>query len=324
MAIKSCLWVISDLISFLVDQTNLFMGLFSSTYAIKTLTYLKNQINELPDNILTESDWDVPYLKQVMRFGSFIQGLGFREAGMAIVTLLSEPVNAVFAGIRMQKGLSDYPINPTSLNEVQRSQIPVLLIHGDQHDDTAFAPLLYKLYQEKYEGPIFTVNIPNMQDEGERSRIIDTKINEIDRLYDYKKRGNEKHIRCLCIGHSSGADTLVEQKGRDATTKRLLILMGAVKHIPEQPEKKTSLVYFNAKTDVVLSMPSETRDNIEEYGEVHTVNTGHLGLLSHQTVLQRCYDLLVSKDTKTFFSSMPKETIDDRTESNLQIPSVVY
>lgn len=158
--------------------------------------------------------------------------------------------------------------------------------------------MLSYLHKRGYDGPIFTLNLPSVPDRKIRQQVLDKKLSSIDTLY--KQQGvspfeGEPHLRSLIIGHSWGADEAVELEDRDAT-QRPLILLGALKH----SKRKYPQIYINATTDVILSLPSQVMDNIKPIGEVIGANTGHLGLLSHPVVLEKCYKTLVSPDIQYF------------------------
>jgi hypothetical protein len=237
------------------------------------------------------------YVTQVKQFTSYLDTKGFSTASLVLAVSAIEPAHAIASILRMYRGQTknfhEYNANPRVLTKEQARMWPVLLLHGDKHNQSAFIPMLDYFYKKGYSGPIFTVNIPSVKEKKQRQAALDEKLDAIDALY--KAHGvfpvqAEPHLRCLIIGHSRGADEAVEMEGRDPT-KRPLILMGALKHSTRQQPQ----VYINAVEDEVLHLPSQEMDGIKPVGEIIEVNTGHLGLLSHPDVLKKCYEVIVER-----------------------------
>jgi pimeloyl-ACP methyl ester carboxylesterase len=234
------------------------------------------------------------YIGQVKRFTTYLQEHDLTTTSFVVAAFAAEPADALISGLRMLRGMKqgfhEYDANPTHLTKAQAAKPPVLLLHGYKHNQSAFIPMLSYFSKRHYDGPMFTVNMPSVDDERVRHRVIDSKIRAIDALYrehGVLPRKGEPHIRGIIIGHSLGADEAVELEDRDSTPRRL-VLLGALKHSKRhQPQ-----IYLNAVPDVVLNLPSEMMDNIMPVGDVHHINTGHLGLLSHPNVLQACYDVV--------------------------------
>ena len=319
IAIKRVLWLIFDGVAFLLNQLDLIIGLFSRENAIKTLHYLKEISDEQSKEHSDNLEWDSPYLGHLKRFTNYLRACQFQNAAIIIAAMGAEPVDSIVAGIRMSRGeqtaFHEYCVNPITLSPEQASKPPVLLLHGDQHNQSAFIPMLAYLYQKKYAGPIFTVNIPSVEDQAIRHKAIDNKLRDIDNLYRKQgvvKRDNEDHIRCIIIGHSWGADEAVNLEERD-TTPRQLILIGACKHSKrEQPQ-----VYINAKMDLVLNLLPDEKDDVIPKGEIININSGHLGLISHPITLKKCHEILISEESQRFFYAKPKgqEVIQQATPS---------
>lgn len=241
-----------------------------------------------------EDTHESAYITHVKKFTTRLQEKGFMTTGLVVAALAVEPVESIASGLRMNRGTREnfhaYHVNPTVLTKAQASKRPVLLLHGDKHNQSAFLPMLTYFYKQSYDGPIFTVNIPSVHDTKLRHHMIDKKIASIDALYKQQgvvPRPGEPHLRTLIIGHSWGADEAVELEDRD-TTPRPLVLLGALKH----SKRDTPQVYINAVTDVVLNLPFEIMDSIKPVGEIIHVDTGHLGLLSHPDSLKKCYEVV--------------------------------
>ena len=236
------------------------------------------------------------YIGHLKRFTTYLQEHDLTTTSFVVAAFAAEPVDALVSGLRMFRGMKrefhEYDANPKHLTKAQASKPPVLLLHGYKHNQSAFIPMLSYFSKRHYDGPIFTVNMPSVDDEKIRHHVIDKKLQAIDVLY--REQGvlphpGEPHIRGIIIGHSLGADEAVELEERDSTPRRL-VLLGALKHSKRhQPQ-----IYLNALPDVVLSLPSEVMDNIIPVGDVRNINTGHLGLLAHPNVLQACYEVLMT------------------------------
>lgn len=244
----------------------------------------------MPEDLHHES----AYITQVKHLSSTLQTRGYTHTGLVLAALASEPIEVTNAALRMNRGtrepFREYLVNPTKLTKAQAQKRPVLLLHGDQHNQSAFIPLLAYLYRHQYTNPIFTVNLPSVKDEKVRHEVLDKKLAAIDALYQKEgvmPRLGEPHVRSCIIGHSWGADEAVLLEERDPT-ERPLILIGALKH----SKRPTPQVYINAASDVILNLPSEVMDHVKPVGEVIHIHTGHLGLLSHPEVLNKCYEVL--------------------------------
>ncbi len=235
------------------------------------------------------------YIGQVKHFTYYLQQHDLMTTSFVVAAFAAEPLNAIVSGLRMPRGMKRefhaYGANPTELTPTEAQKPPTLLLHGYKHNQSAFIPMLRYFAKRHYNGPIFTVNLQS-DNEVLRQRTIDQKLDEIDALYREQgviPRPGEPHIRGVIIGHSLGADEAVLLEKRDSTQRRL-VLLGALKH----SSRPLPQVYFNAVPDVILSLPSEVMDPIIPVGEVHQVDTGHLGLLSHPKVLEACFEVINS------------------------------
>ena len=320
IAMTRFLWLIVDPFAFVVNQGHLIIGLFSSPHAIAILHDLKEMIDTVHQAKVSpfQLDWNKAHLERIRRFTTYLREIGLLSAAVNLAALGAETFLAVGAGIRMmlRGGTNDfheYGANPKTLTEAQLKMPPVLLLHGDEHDPTAFEPLLADLRNRGYQGPVFTAYSPPDIDgipmmfltEPKRQKPIKEKIREIDALYQQygmMPREGEVHIRCVIVGHSSGADSAVLMEDNPSeTTENIMILLGACKH-SKRPQREL-YTYVNASPDLILNLLPEDKDNIEPNGEVLIFSTGHLGLLSNPNTFDLCYEKLTSKQTQRFFSS---------------------
>lgn len=311
-------WLIFDPFAFTINQGQLIIGLFLPQHAISTLRSLKDMTDILSQAEVRpmQLDWNAAHLERIKRFTTYLRKNGLASTGIIIAALVAETFQAIGSGIRtMRRGGSnnfhEYGANPRVLTQAESKLPPVLLLHGDQHDPTAFEPLLANLRSRGYLGPVFTAySLPDEDlmpmlflTEPKRQKPIKEKLKEIDALY--RQYGvvphpGDAHIRCVIIGHSSGADSavLLEDSSVD-TTQNIMILLGACKHSKRnQPELYT---YVEACPDLILNLLPEDQDNIMPNGEVIILPTGHLGLLSNAKTFEICYEKITSEHTQRFF-----------------------
>lgn len=319
MAMTRLFWLVIDPFAFVINQGHLLIGLFSPSHAIATLHHLKEMLDTLHQAKISfiQLDWSIAHLERLKRFTDVLRKARLLPAAINLAALGGETFLAVGAGIRMMlrggsNDFHEYDANPSTLTEAQSKMPPVLLLHGDAHDPTAFEPLLADLRRRGYKGPVFTAYSPPDIDgipmlfltEPKRQKPIQEKIREIDALYlqhGVVPHAGEAHIRCIIVGHSSGADSAVLMEDEPAeTTQNIMILLGACKH-STRPQRDL-YTYVDASPDLILHLLPEDKDNIEANGEVLTLPTGHLGLLSHSKTFDLCYEKLISKQTQRFFS----------------------
>lgn len=142
------------------------------------------------------------YQQAIAHFVVFLTEKVGRIFGIVIGTILTEPLNALRAAWNTPYGwgekFSYYGLNPENLSAEQRTQKPLLLIHGNYHNQSGWLSFA-KTLQESYKGPVFTVNLPSGQITDADYAIVERKIEEITRKY-----LGAKNVRINLVGHSRG------------------------------------------------------------------------------------------------------------------------
>lgn len=130
----------------------------------------------------------------------------FTFAGGAIGAFLAEPLVSSAMLIRSALGsifgYNFYGINPKNLTPEQaRKGRPILLIHGNYHDPTAWKSMMEK-FKKKKMGPVFHVTITAGKFNKKDIHIINQRMKDIQELY--KKYGQDR-ITFDFVGHSRGS-----------------------------------------------------------------------------------------------------------------------
>lgn len=240
------------------------------------------------------------YSEAIKKFVDFLYKNNWEMTSMVLGTLLIETGPALRAGFSCPASWKNhfnyYDMNPKVVTSEKSKQRPILLIHGNYHNQSAWLSLSKKL---KYQnlGPVFTVNLPNGALCDKDFEITHKKINEIKELYN--KLGMED-IKIDLIGHSRGGivstclstGMYVEslspnnhKEGRDwgslKDTIGKVITIGNATHEngmnffkkfnPEYLVRRYEII---GKYDILTTNPS-----LLDQGHQITVETGHLGLL---------------------------------------------
>lgn len=144
------------------------------------------------------------YLKAIRKFVKFLQKYELFATSLVLGTLLTElwpAFKAAFIGAAYyRKDFNYYHMNPKILTQEELNKQPILLIHGNYHNQSAWISLAKKL-QLNYLGPVYTVNLPGGVITDKDYEILDEKMEEIKAQYKKSKAG---HIKIHVIGHSRG------------------------------------------------------------------------------------------------------------------------
>jgi len=100
----------------------------------------------------------------------------------------------------LKKDFNYYNLNPKALDEKYADQEPILLIHGNYHNQSAWLSLTHKLKKENF-GPVYTVNLPGGCVTEADDNIIKNKIEHIQSQY---AKLNRPDVKINLIGHSRG------------------------------------------------------------------------------------------------------------------------
>lgn len=119
-------------------------------------------------------------------------------------TVLTEPVQGIKSGFNYpynwKKHFNFYNLNPNSITEKQAEKRPLLLLHGDYHNQSAWLSFAEKIKGSNL-GPVYTVNLPNGNISINDYEIIHKKILLIKSQY---KHHGQDNIKIDLIGHSRG------------------------------------------------------------------------------------------------------------------------
>lgn len=237
----------------------------------------------------------------------FLNKHHFLMTSLVVCSFIEEPITSLYFGLKLFQGIRKkmhyYDLNPLELTQSQANSPPVLLLHGNLHNQSAWLPLAEYLHGKKYPGPVFTINLPSHQITVRDKIIIEDKLDEIKDLY---KSKNYPYRKVTLIGHSRGACLAFERlfyrksdknsyefsylEKNDSINK--VILMGkSSEDFTElnllEAKKHNACFFINGRYDPSLSSP--------EGSEGLLVNSGHLGLLLHPEVLEYCYKNLIAR-----------------------------
>lgn len=297
-------WLLFDGLGFLWNQGKLFAGLFYTPLATSVINDLKDFTEPLTQTNLFHWTWEEPHQKLVKKLSNFLHNHELHMLRMIVCTLVAEPVDSISCAFRMQQGvgtMNNYGLNPVKLTDIQAQYPPLLCIHGNFHNQSAWLPLAEYFQKNEYPGAIFTLNLPAGKFTHADSKLINQKIESIMSCY---KEANvpEEKIKLNLIGHSRGAtlayyagfknfettETHIRHKLADNTLINKTILIGNT--ISAHPDyRKSKPTYINGRYDTLLFFKSSPE---EIGGSLH--NTGHLGLLSNSDVLEECYSTIVN------------------------------
>lgn len=247
------------------------------------------------------------YRNAIHQFVNFLQKHKFYVTAMVLGTLLLEPFQAIKAGCispaSWKKHFNFYNMNPKTLSNEQLTKQPILLVHGNYHNQSAWISLAKKLRLSNL-GPVYTVSLPNGSITLKDYEIIQSKIDEIKAQYKQYNVNNIEHdIKINIIGHSRGgylahrmAWTTLRADGKQywgsSNDIGKVIKIGSVldqeeiSHIQNQdPDFRDRVYEITGQYDIL-----ETDKSLCEDSHMDTVNSGHLGLLyssqTHQRIIQ--------------------------------------
>lgn len=145
------------------------------------------------------------YFKKISLFLEFLETKNCRFLSLALASYLSEPVASVKSSFYYLLGYLPifrfFGLNPKKLTRAQATKNPILLLHGNYHNQSAFLFLAKKILKKNL-GPVFTINLHSGSLTEEDRLLIEEKILEIQREY---ARYRKKPTIDL-VGHSRGAE----------------------------------------------------------------------------------------------------------------------
>lgn len=242
------------------------------------------------------------YTNMIHKFIQFLKKHNWFVTSMVLGTFLIEPWQAIKAGFMnptsWKKHFNYYNMNPIVLTEGQSKQQPILLIHGNYHNQSAWISLAKKL-KLSYFGPVYTVNLPNGSITQKDFEIVQKKIEQIKSQY---KQFNVNDIKINLVGHSRGGavanliawTTCRENKlfWNRSNDIGKIIKIGSVLDQEEVNEHNNRYSDFNERVYEITSKFDvlETDQSLCPLNHTEIVNSGHLGLLSstktHERIIQ--------------------------------------
>ncbi len=121
--------------------------------------------------------------------------------GATLGTLLTEPWQSLKAGILYPLGdkkyFNFYGLNPAVLTKEQRLQSPILLVHGNIHNQSAWLSLAKEL--KVLNRAVYTINLPAGKITKKDHDLVNQKIAEIQLQF------LNPDLKIDLIGHSRGA-----------------------------------------------------------------------------------------------------------------------
>lgn len=160
--------------------------------------------NESPSELSLCQRIYICYFNAIKTFIEFIWKHEWYTTASVLSTLLLEPWQAIKAGFlsvaNWKSHFNYYDMNPITLMEDQLKKQPILLIHGNYHNQSAWLDLAKELQLQNI-GPVYTVNVPNREITEVDYEIVQKKIDEIKEQY----KNHNSDIKINLIGHSRGA-----------------------------------------------------------------------------------------------------------------------
>lgn len=212
------------------------------------------------------------YTKAIQKFVEFLRKHKLRVLALILGTLLLEPWQAIKAGFSFaswKKHFNFHEMNPKALTAEQLKQQPILLIHGNLHNQSAWLSLAKKL-KNNYLGPVYTVNLPSGRITHKDFEIIQRKIEQIKEQY-------KQDIKINIVGHSRGGN-IARHLALTKTNIGKVITLGAAFTQDEinalDPQFRHRIFDITGSHDILVTNPS-----LLPLQNQATILTGHLGLL---------------------------------------------
>lgn len=212
------------------------------------------------------------YCRIVQSLVDCLRSCKLNNTAAVLGTLLIEPWQAIKAGFHSwwysKKDFTYYGLNPTSITEQQSKKAPILLLHGDLHDQTAWLNFAQKC-KEFDLGPLYTMNLPHRTTPIEETNgLIETKITEI--RAQYQSHGNHD-IKIHLVGHSRGGERVCNYAWTESGN---ILLFGKKDHIG-----KVISIGRTAPKTVLEKIKAHDPDYHHRFLEI----TGHYDILHSDT-----------------------------------------
>ncbi len=249
------------------------------------------------------------YSSAIQAFVKFLDNHEFFVTAMVLGTLLQEPWQAIKAAFmnlsNCKEHFNFYNLNPKILTKEQSQKRPILLIHGNYHNQSAWLGLAKKLQQVKELGPVYTINLPNGDITKKDFEIFVEKFAEIAEQY---SKFNIDLDNVDVVGHSRGGALVqimthhMPLEGIWNTWTKTPLFLGKVIKIgaladqgeindlrQRAPDFADNMYEVTGKYDILVS--GQSFYDADHHKEV---STGHLGLLNspeaHDYIIQCLVD----------------------------------
>lgn len=246
------------------------------------------------------------YLNVIRKLVVFIVKYKWMLIAGALGSLLTEPWASIKSGFlnlaNLKKDFHFYNMNPLVLTEEQQKHNPILLLHGDYHNQTAWLSFAQNHKAKNLQQPLFTVNLPA----GEMTHVDDEIIHrQIDKIKELYKKYNINNVKIDIVGHSRGSDlsqriawTVIDKDGkrnwkRSEDIGKIVKIGGVLKkeEIVEieklEPDFATRVLEISGKYDILEPDPSSLKPN-----HWAIINCGHVELLFSREMHQRVFQWL--------------------------------
>ncbi len=253
----------------------------------------------LPDRIY------VVYRNTILKLLEFLKKNEWYMTASTLGTLLLEPWQSLKAALLMPFGMKThfnfYNLNPRNLTKEQLDKEPILCIHGNLHNQTAWLSLA-KSMQSIGLGPLYTINVPSGEITTKDYEILEMKIKEIKAAY-------KKNIKIHFISHSRGGWLAVSKTWSNigpgverywsprSSDIGKVITMGfslgkqSIQMVEKyDPHFKDSLFEIAGTYDVLW-----TDASVLPASNQYSIDVGHVGLLNSLEAHQTIIDILQSR-----------------------------
>lgn len=244
------------------------------------------------------------YWNAIIKFVTFLKKKEWYLTAMVLGTLLYEPWQALKAGFlnlaNLKKPFNFYDMNPSALTNEHLNKQPILLLHGNYHNQSAWTNLAKKLKLHNL-GPIYTVNLPHGDVTNKDYEIIQRKIDEIKAQY----RQFNVNIKINLVGHSRGGflagriawSTLMDDGKRYWSRSDDIGKIIRIGSVLDQEEISKIQKYDSNFRDRIYEITGhydilETDLSLLPKNRTETIDSGHLGLLYSENTHQRIIQLL--------------------------------
>lgn len=189
-----------------------------------------------------------------------------------------------FSVLGWKKHFNFYDLNPKSITSDQAELRPILLIHGNLHNQSVWLEFAKMLKTAKL-GPVYTVNLPSGLPGDKDVEILNKKYAEIKEQY---KIQGKKIPKVNLVGYSKGgciSECIL--KGRPDIFDKIITVGYTRQFINDNNQLESRIFEITGKFDALISKKSSLPSN-----QQLEVDTGHLGLVFSEKVHQQIIDWL--------------------------------